>query len=471
MSVRRAAVVGAGPNGLAAAIALAREGVEVTVYEARDTPGGACSSAALTLPGFTHDVCSAVHPLAAASPFFRSLPLEKHGLRWIEPPAALAHPLDGGRAALLLRSLDETAERLGRDGRAYRRALAPLSARWPELLEDVLAPLRWPRHPLTLARFGALAAWPLSWSARALFSSEEARALAAGLAGHAILPLEKIGSGAIGWLLALAAHAVGWPIPEGGSQRLADALVSHLRSLGGRVELGREIRSLAEVEPADAVLCDVTPRQLARLAGERLPPGYLRALDRWRYGPGVFKVDWALSAPIPWAAPECAKAGPVHVGGTLEELAASERAAWEGRAPERPFVLLAQQSLFDASRAPEGKHTAWAYCHVPNGCAEDMTQRIEAQIERFAPGFRGLILAKAARGPAALEARNANLVGGDIAGGAQDLPQLLLRPTRRFHRTPARGLYLCSSSTPPGAGVHGMCGFNAAQAALEDLTP
>ena len=468
MSLKRAYVVGAGPNGLAAAITLAREGVAVTLLEARNTIGGGASSAELTLPGCVHDVCSAVHPLAVSSPVFASFPLAEHGLRWIVPPLALAHPLDDGSAAVLANSLEETAEGLGRDGRLYRRLLAPLVPRWPELTAELLAPLHLPAHPLLLARFGMLAAWPAAWAARAVFREPKGRALFAGLAAHSVLPLENISSSAIGWVLALAAHAVGWPIPEGGSQKIADALASYFRSLGGKIVTGTEVRSLDELGPADAVLCDLTPAQLLFVAGNRLPESFRRKLRDYRYGPGTFKLDWALSGPIPWSAPECARAGTVHVGGGLDETAASERAPWEGRASERPFVLVAQPSLFDPTRAPPGKQTAWAYCHVPNGSREDMTERIEAQIERFAPGFRARILARHAMGPAELEGHDANLVGGDITGGAQNLGQLFLRPTRSLYRTPSPGLYLCSASTPPGAGVHGMCGYHAAKAALRD---
>ncbi|MFI5350310.1 MAG: phytoene desaturase family protein [Elusimicrobiota bacterium] len=469
MSLLTASVVGGGPNGLAAAITLAREGVDVTLVEAQDTLGGGASSSALTLPGFVHDVCSAVHPMAAGSPFFASIPLAEHGLRWITPPLALAHPLDDGSAAVLANSLEETAESLGRDGRLYRRLLGPLVPRWPDLAADLLAPLRVPAHPLLFARFGMLAAWPAAWAARAVFREPKGRALFAGLSAHSVVPLETPASSAIGWVLALAAHAVGWPVPEGGSQKITDALASYFRSLGGRIVTGKEIRSLDEIEDADAVLCDLTPAQLLRIAGSRLPEGFRRKLADYRYGPGAYKLDWALSDPIPWTARECARAGTVHLGGELDELAAAERAPWEGRVGAPPFVLVVQPSLFDPTRAPAGKQTAWAYCHVPNASREDMTARIEAQIERFAPGFRRRILARHAMGPAELERHDANLVGGDITGGAQNLGQLFLRPTRSMYRTPAPGLYICSASTPPGAGVHGMCGYHAAKAALRDL--
>lgn len=467
--MKRACVVGSGPNGLTAAIVLAKAGVATTVVEAQPTLGGGTRSAELTLPGYVHDACSAVHPMAAASPAFAGMPLAEHGLRWIHPDAPLAHPLEDGAATVLERSVDATAAGLGRDARAYRRAVAFLVRHWDAVAEDALAPPHVPRHPLVLGRLGLLAGWPATWAARALFSEERSRALLAGLAAHSILPLEWLGSGAIGWMLGLAGHAVGWPVAAGGSQKIADALASYFRSLGGTIELGRPVRSLRDLDSTDAVLFDVTPRQLLAIAGDRLPPGYRRLLERFRYGPGVFKLDWALAAPIPWKDPACARAATVHVGGTLAEIAAGERDAWAGRLSERPFVLLAQPSLFDPSRAPAGRHTAWAYCHVPRGCETDMTEAIERQIERFAPGFRERVLARHAMGPAQLEARNGNLVGGDITGGAQLAGQLFWRPTRRLYRTPVKGLYLCSSSTPPGAGVHGLCGYYAAHAALRDL--
>jgi phytoene dehydrogenase-like protein len=460
-----AVVVGSGPNGLAAAIELARAGRSVLVREAAEQLGGGLRSAELTLPGFVHDVCSAIHPMAMASPFFRSVPLAEHGLEWIEPPLPLAHPLDGGEAVVLRRSVGETAAALGRDERAYRRTFEPLVADWRRLEGAVLGPLvRVPRHPVALARFGVEALWPAARFARRRFDGERARALFAGLAAHSILPLEKVASASFGLVLGLTGHAVGWPLPRGGSQAVADALASYLRSLGGEVVTGAPVESLDELTGTRTVLCDVTPRQFLRLAGDRLGGRYRRALERFRYGPGVFKLDWALSGPIPWAAAECGQAGTVHLGGTLEELAASER----GEARDRPFVLLAQSSLFDDSRAPEGQHTGWAYCHVPNGSSADMTEAIEVQVERFAPGFRERILARNALGPADLERRNANLVGGDIGGGSNELRQLLARPALRPvpYSTPLDGVYLCSASTPPGGGVHGMCGYLAARAAL-----
>jgi phytoene dehydrogenase-like protein len=464
-----AIVVGSGPNGLAAATALAQAGCSVLVFETNATVGGGARSAALTLPGFLHDVCSAVHPLALASPFFRTLPLAQHGLEWIHPPAPVAHPLDSGDCVLVDRALDITAARLGEDGARYRRLMKPLVADWASLERALLRPLRVPRQPLAVARFGFHAIRSARALAQARFTGERTRALFAGMAAHSILPLEKPGSAAFALILAITAHAVGWPIPRGGSQKIADALASYLRALGGEILTSSPVRSLDEVPPARVILCDVTPRQLLQMAGSRLPEGFRRKLARFRYGPGICKVDWALDGPIPWQAAQCCQAGTVHLGGSLDEIAASERAPWQGENPRRPFVLLAQPSLFDSTRAPQGRHVAWAYCHVPNGSNFDMVERIESQIERFAPGFGARVLGRSVLLPRDLEARNANLVGGDVGGGAQDLSQLFFRPTRRFYATPCRDLYLCSSSTPPGAGVHGMCGYFAAQAALRVL--
>jgi phytoene dehydrogenase-like protein len=449
---------------------LAQAGLRTTVFEAQPTIGGGTRSAALTLPGFTHDVCSAVHPWAVSSPAFASFPLAEHGLAWIQPPLPLAHPMDDGSAAVLAMPLDETCERLGADGPAYRRAIAPLVARWRELVPMIQSPLlRLPAHPWLLARFGSLAIWPAAPLARTLFRTEAARALFAGNAAHSVLPLDALGSAAFGWVLAAAAHAVGWPIPRGGSQAIANALASYFESLGGRIVVNHPVQSLDELGDPALVLCDVTPRQFLAIAGSRLPDRFCRQLEAYRYGPGVFKIDWALRAPIPWRAAECARAGTVHVGGSLRDIAASERTI-TGTAPSpRPFVLVAQPSLFDPSRAPAGQHTAWAYCHVPHASTADMTEPIESQVERFAPGFRARILARHTMTPADLERHNANLVGGDITGGAQNLLQLVLRPTRAWYRTPLRGVYLCSSSTPPGGAVHGMCGYHAARTALRDL--
>jgi phytoene dehydrogenase-like protein len=463
-----AIVVGSGPNGLAAAIALARAGRSVLVLEAAETVGGGMRTAELTLPGFRHDVCSAIHPLGLGSPFFRKLPLEEHGLEWIHPPAPLAHPCDDGTAVVLERSVESTAEALGADARAYRRLMEPLTASADSLLGDLLGPLRLPRHPAALARFGLQAILPADRLARRTFHGERARALFAGLAAHSMLPLSRSPSAAFGLVLGLLGHHVGWPLPRGGSQSLADALAAHLRSLGGEIECGRRVGSLDELPRAGTVLLDLTPRQLVAMAGDRLAAGYRRRLQGFRYGPGVFKLDLALDGPVPWRAAECARAGTVHLGGTLDEIAASEAQVSTGRVPDRPYVLLAQQSLFDTSRAPAGKHTVWAYCHVPNGATVDMAERIEAQIERFAPGFRELVIARHALGPAALERYNPNYVGGDINGGIQDLRQLFTRPAARLvpYETGLPGVFLCSSSTPPGGGVHGMCGYWAATAAL-----
>ena len=467
---RGAAVVGSGPNGLAAAVTLARAGRSVRVFEAAETTGGGLRSAELTLPGFVHDVCSAIHPLGVASPFFRPLPLAAHGLAWINPPAAVAHPLDDGTAVVLERSILATGAtfRHAGDAAAYRRVITPVVADTQKILAEILGPLRVPRHPLALARFGLLALLPASTLARLLFRGERAQALFAGIAAHAIQPLESPATAAFGLVLGMLGHAVGWPLPRGGSQRIADALVAYLRTLGGEVVPGRPISGLDELGAPRAALFDVTPRQLLKMQGVRFPAAYRRKLAGYRYGPGVFKVDWALDGPIPWRAADCARAATVHLGGTLDEIAAAERAMWRGEHPERPYVLVAQQSLFDPTRAPAGKHTGWAYCHVPSGSTVDMTERIEAQIERFAPGFRDRILARHTLTPADWERYNRNYIGGDINGGVQDIRQLFTRPVARPvpYTTPDPRVYICSSSTPPGGGVHGMCGYAAANAAL-----
>lgn len=468
-----AIVVGSGPNGLAAAIALARTGRSVLVVEGRDTIGGGLRTEELTLPGFLHDTCSAIHPLGVASPFMRSLPLTEHGVEWIHPPAPLAHPLEDGTAVLLERSLDETAAGLGADGEAWRRLLAPLVRDAEALTEGILAPPFPPRHPVAMARFGPRALRSAQELARSMFGGERARALFAGNAAHAMLALDAAASASFGLVLALLGHAVGWPMARGGSQTVADALASILRSLGGELETGRPVESLDELVAQShkpLVLLDVTPRQLLALAGSRLDGRYRRALERYRYGPGVVKVDYALAGPVPWRASECARAGTVHLGGTLDEIAAAEKDVSQGGHPARPYVLVVQQSLFDDTRAPAGRHTLWAYTHVPNGSnlTEATVGAIEGQLERFAPGFRDLVLERSVLGTAELEARNPNYVGGDINGGSAELRQLFARPVARPvpYRTPLDGVYLCSSSTPPGGGVHGMCGWNAARAAL-----
>lgn len=464
-----AVVVGSGPNGLAAAIAIAQTGRRVVVFEAAPTAGGGCRSAELTLPGFVHDTCSAVHPFAVASPFFRSLPLADYGLEWVRPPIMLAHPLDGGTAACVYESVDRTAERLGDDGGSYRRLFGPLAHSWPLIEGSILGPLRWPAHPMALARFARHALTPADALARGLFRREPARALLGGMAAHAMLPLDVRPTGGVALALTLAAHAAGWCFPRGGARRLTDALVAHLRSLGGEIVVDAPVTSIDHLPPARAVLCDLSPRPFVRIAGHRLPARFRRRLERYRYGMGAFKVDWALDGPIPWRAPECARAGTVHAGGTLDEIARGERGTWEGRVAERPFVLLAQPTLFDPSRAPDGRHIAWAYCHVPHASGAGMLDRLEQQVERFAPGFRDRIAARAVTTPADLERGNANFAGGDIGAGSMTLGQLFTRPTWRTYGTPRAGLYICSASTPPGVGVHGMCGYFAAQLALRQV--
>jgi len=464
-----AVVVGSGPNGLAAAITLAKAGRSVVVHEAEPTAGGGTRSEALTLPGFVHDVCAAVLPLAVGSPFLRSVPLDRYGVTFIHPTIPLAHPFDDGSAAVLLRSVDETAAALGPDAVAYRRLMGPLVDEWETLIGILLGPLRPTRHVVTLARFGLSGLRSAHGLATSAFAGARARALFGGLAIHAIIPLERPPSAAFGLVLALLGHTVGWPVVQGGSGQFAAALVALLQSLGGKVIANSRVDSIDDVLPARTVLLDLTPRQILKIAGHRLPLGYRNRLDRYRHGPGAFKVDWALAGPVPWRAPECHLAGTVHLGGTIEELAASERAVWRDEVPDRPVVLVTQPSLFDPSRAPAGQHTLWAYCHVPHGSTVDAVDRIEAQIERFAPGFRDQILARNSMSPAALEKYNANYIGGDINGGVEDFKQLWTRPVARLNPyiTPDPSLFICSSSTPPGGGVHGMCGYWAARAALD----
>jgi phytoene dehydrogenase-like protein len=466
----RAYVIGSGPNGLAAAIVLAQAGVAVDVFEAEAEPGGAARTLPLTLPGFLHDFGSAVHPMAAGSPFFTTLPLADYGLRWIHGQSPLAHPLDDGTAVMLERDLADMDRELGADAKAWRTLVQPLVDHWEQFTQDGLGPLvRVPHHPFLMAQFGMSAFQPAQRVAAHHFSSPRTRALFAGLAAHSFLSLDRPLSSAVALVLAAAAHAVGWPIPRGGSRSISQALVSHLQKLGGTLHTARRIDAHAfrEMEAYSTLtLCDTSPRQLLSIAGDRLQPGFRRAMERFQLGPGTFKTDFALSDPVPWRASECRRAISLHLGGTLEEIAASEAAVAQNHHPDRPFVLVAQPSLFDDSRAPLGKHVLWAYCHVPNGSTIDMTGRIEAQIERFAPGFRDCILARNVSSPALLESMDANLIGGDISGGAMTLRQFLFRPTALHYATGTPNLYICSASTPPGGGVHGMCGFHAAKLAL-----
>ena len=464
-----AVVVGSGPNGLAAAITIAQTGRKVIVFEAEPVIGGGVRSAELTLPGFIHDVCSAVHPMAVTSPFFRTLPLAAHGLEWVEPDVHLAHPLDDGRSAAVYRSIPRTVAELGADSAGYQRTIGSVVDAWPKIERSVLGPFCIPHHPFALARFGLKALQPAETLARRAFDRVETRALFAGIAAHGILPLDRRPTAGFALVLGAMAHIGGWMLPRGGAQRLTDALASHLRSLGGEIVASSPIESIDDLPPANAILCDVSPRPLLRMAGHRFPASYRRALERYRYGPGVFKVDWALDAPIPWRSAVCARAGTVHVGGTLEEIARAEREIWQGRPADQPFVLLAQPTVVDATRAPHGRHTAWAYCHVPHASTADMLPRIEQQIERFAPGFRDRVLTRHVTTTADVERHNRNLVGGDIGAGVSDLAQLFTRPTWHTYSTPVRGLYLCSASTPPGVGVHGMCGYFAARRALSEV--
>jgi phytoene dehydrogenase-like protein len=465
-----AVVVGSGPNGLAAAILLQQNGLSVLLIEGKETIGGGMRSAELTLPGFTHDICSAIHPLAVASPFFETLPLAAYGLEYIYPEIAAAHPFDNGSAAVLKHTVDETAALLGADQQAYKDLLQQVVNNWPLIAPDVLGPLHFPKHPLAMARFG-LTGLRSAASIAGNFKTEQAKGLFAGMAAHAIQPLTHLSTAAIALVLLSAGHLKGWPLPKGGSQQIANALASYFISLGGTIETNTYIRSLDQLPSAHAVLFDITPKQLLQIAGHRFSTIYKWQLQRYRYGMGVFKVDWALDGQIPFTAKECRQAGTVHIGNTLSEIASSEQLTWEGGHPEKPFVLLAQQSLFDPTRAPDGKHTGWAYCHVPHGSGKDMTAAIENQVERFAPGFKDQILAKHVMNPAQMEEYNPNYIGGDINGGVLDRGQLFTRPALRWspYRTSAKGIYICSSSTPPGGGVHGMCGYHAAKRALKDV--
>jgi phytoene dehydrogenase-like protein len=466
-----AVVVGSGPNGLSAAIVLAKAGLSVCVLEAKETIGGGARTAELTLPGFFHDICSAIHPVGVISPFFRTLDLEKWGVEWVYPPIALAHVLDGGEAALLHPSLEETALGLGADGKAYASMMRPFVERADKFFPEILRPIRFPRHPFLMQRFGMIALRSCTSLAKSRFQLEKTRALFAGCCAHSILPLEQTGTASFGLVLALAGHAINWPCTRGGSSTIIKALADCLKSLGGEIRTSSPVTKWDELPPARGVLFDLTPRQVLAIAGEQLPSGYKRKLSKFRYGPGVFKIDFALDGPIPWTNRECLRAATVHIGGTMEEIAEGESEVWRGVHPQKPFVLVAQQSLFDSTRAPAGKHTGWAYCHVPHGSAVDMTDRIEQQIERFAPGFRDLILARHTYTSHELERHNPNMIGGDIGGGSNDLRQFIARPLARLdpYSTPNEKIFLCSSSTPPGGGVHGMCGYWAAQSALKRL--
>ena len=460
-------MVGSGPNGLAAAIRLAEQGLSVKVFEASDTIGGGMRTKELMQPGFRHDVCSAIHPLAASSPYLKHLPLEKHGLEWITPEFPVAHPMDDGTAVVMHHNISQTVEELGVDGSSYRSAMEPIADNWDTLTSDFLGPLRFPKHPIDLALFGLKALQPASLFQRR-FKDERAKALFAGLVAHSILPLNAISTSAIGLVLGAAGHAVGWPMPKGGSQSIAEAMAGYFKSLGGEIETGSEITSVEQLPPSRAMLMDITPRQLIQIAGDRLPGSYINRLKKYRYGSGVFKVDYILSEPVPWNDPRCQRAGTIHLGGTFDEIAAGEKMMDSGQHVEKPYVLIAQQSNFDDTRTPDNRHTLWAYCHVPNGSTRYMTTEIENQIERFAPGFIDTIEQRHTMNTDQFHEYNANYFGGDINGGRQDIWQLFTRPVHLIHpyATPAKGLYLCSSSTPPGGGVHGMCGYHAATLAL-----
>ena len=465
-----AVVVGSGPNGLAAAILLQQQGLNVLIVEGKDVIGGGMRSAELTLPGFIHDICSAVHPMAAASPFLGSLPLADYGLRYIDPTVLAAHPLDGGTAAALYKDIGQTAETLGIDRAYYSDLIEPLVTSWPDIVNDLLGPFGFPKHPWKYLGFGLKAGLPATLFSKR-FKGKELKALFAGMAAHSLLNLDQLTTSAIALVLTMAGHRSGWPIVEGGSQQLAQSMAAYFCALGGKIETGIWIRSLAQLPKARAVFFDISPKQLLAIAGHRFTSLYRKQLSRYRYGAGLFKIYWALSEPVPFIAESCRQAGTIHIGNTFEEIAFSEKLVAQGRHPEKPFVLFAQQSLFDASRAPKGKQVGWGYCHVPNGSTKDMTEQIENQVERYAPGFRDLILARHITNTEDLENYNPNYIGGDVNGGALDLRQLFTRPALRFspYRTSAKGLYICSASTPPGGGVHGMGGFHAAKQALKDI--
>ncbi|OZI05758.1 FAD-dependent oxidoreductase [Siphonobacter sp. BAB-5385] len=465
-----AVVVGSGPNGLAAAITLQQAGLSVLVMEGKSTIGGGLRTEEVTLPGFKHDICSAIHPLAAGSPFFNTLPLADFGLEFIYPEVAAAHPFDVGPAAVLFQSIQKTAQTLGVDERAYEKLAGFLTKTWPKVAVDTLGPLTFPSHPLDFAAFGLRALPPATWF-KHLFKGTQAQGLLAGMAAHAIQPLSNLTTSAIGLVLLTAGHLRGWPIPKGGSGQIAQALATYFQSLGGKIETNFYVESLQQLPSSHAVLFDITPRQLLKIAGHTFSPLYRWQLERYRYGMGIFKIDWALDAPIPFTDENCRNAGTLHLGNTLQEITDTEKLSSQGGYPEKPFVLLAQQSQYDPSRAPEGKHTAWAYCHVPNGSTRDRTEAIENQVERFAPGFKDRILARHVMNTAQVQEHNPNYIGGDINGGILDITQLFTRPALRFspYRTSTKGLYICSSSTPPGGGVHGMCGYHAARKALEDV--